>query len=320
LEIKSSILAFTLKKCLKGSYELIAAIPLTRNGDFLPSANTMEFLNKNGVKIKYFSNPHLNCRKEKIPGDFIGNKIYALKIPVKGSKVMFLDSDIICIKDFHIQISSFPDEFYGKQANRANVNKWEEIYSLFNLSMPDILVPCTVDNKIIPPYFNSGVLIFDSKIIKEFLKVWEKYFIELSSRIYIKSKLYKPYHRDQVALSLAINKLNIHITFLGEEYNFPVRSKKIKDYKNIIFAHYHDPFSAYNTKIIREEILSIALIYPEFIEIIKLSKLFYSLFFGTVICRGGLIFRKSLRRIYLKYKNIFKRELYRLRNTLIKHR
>ena len=122
LEIKSMLLATSLKRYLRCEYELVAAIPepATRWGSI--SKNTLDLIQTLGVRTA----PVINRINENYP---IGNKVACLGIETQAEKIVFLDSDILCLREFAPEFNApfhaKPDEklSFFSQAWFLNVKK-----------------------------------------------------------------------------------------------------------------------------------------------------------------------------------------------------
>jgi lipopolysaccharide biosynthesis glycosyltransferase len=239
LEIKSLLLIKSLKKYLPSTtFEINVLIPC----DQVPLLKTtIEYFEKLGCRIKIFSNElyHIG-HKSVIPGDKVSNKIYFLDDKEqKYNRLVFLDSDIMLIKPFNPSNLYIDKQFSAKQANRANVKRWEEIYSALGIPYPQELFACGLDGVMIPPYFNSGFISINPTFREELFNVWKDIFLSISTPVFLGEGLFHPFNRDQVSLALAINKLGVEYDILPEIYNYSLKSKT--PIEEAVFIHYHDP-------------------------------------------------------------------------------
>ena len=94
LEIKSMLLAASLKENLRCNYELIAAIPQPESRWGKISENTEKLIKKLGIrKVEIENQIDLNYP--------IGNKVSCFGIESGADKIIFLDSDILCVRNFN---------------------------------------------------------------------------------------------------------------------------------------------------------------------------------------------------------------------------
>ena len=172
---------------------------------------------------------------------------------------------MVALQNFYLEeaISGIRDIII-KPANRSNISSWEKIYNLVGQAFPKDTVVTSVDKKRIPPYFNSGVIGLRNSIREKFSQTWVKYFEGMWEEQEIRKFGIPSFHRDQVALSLTLNELNIKPDLLQENYNFPLRGKKINKKTIPFLAHYHRPYMVYSSKLLKEEFLRFLTEYPEF--------------------------------------------------------
>lgn len=265
LSLKAAFLLHTLKKYIAGSYHFYVAVP--EEDDLFSDQNEwlIQFYRSEGANIITFNNTFLKGKKIRIPGDVVSNKIFALKYNFKEEQVLFLDSDIAAIRPLQIEtLSRISDKVSCKPANRNHNIDWEKLYSLFDLDFPKEKVVTSVDRMLIPPYFNSGVMLINSEIRNTLVSKWEKYFDLLSSKELISGKLFPVFHRDQVALSLALQSLGYKVDQLDEHYNFPLRARKIDKSDLPVLIHYHHPVSVYFNQWLYREFMEFTGLRPEF--------------------------------------------------------
>ncbi len=231
LEIKSLLLAVTLKAMLRSNYELVAAVPGPASVWGEPSADTLAALAALGVRVAPIVNPIG-------PHYPIGNKLACHAVPTSADIVVFLDSDIVCMRDLPddaMRQSSFaakPADLRTVSASRA---VWEPIYAAAGVAMPDALMATTVSGEPGPPYFNSGV------VFAERAAGLSAAWIECARIIDASGAIGDNRHwLDQISLPVAVYKLGLSYTVLDENYNFPAHLKPVPDAAPI-FCHYHWP-------------------------------------------------------------------------------
>jgi len=298
LAIKSLLLAYTFRQQSNAKdFDLICFVP----EESIHRLSTLAILKKLNVEVVPFRNELFESKSPLIPGDKVSNKLYFLTVQNKYERIVFFDSDMICIKPFEIDCFLFKTPFSAKQADRANVTKWEEIYNLFGLTQPTTRHTCTVDKELLPPYFNAGHINVSCEISHNLFSTWIKYFKELSQPVNLDKNLYNSFNRDQVALSLAIRQLDIEVTFMDEIYNYPIRSKPPT--KDVTFAHYHDAITVRKDKTMYHLYRSMIDALEICPKLIRKESLEWSLIMNNFIFRlllshkiGKRLFRKAIRR------------------------
>lgn len=241
LEIMTSFLVWSLKRYCQGEYSIHIGVPEAGPHALPLQPEIADYFTSQGACIFSFSNKFIQAKKVIIEGDLISNKLYGLSNSFPGETVVFLDSDTVAIKHFEASCLTPERDLMVKPANRANVRQWREIYKMVEIEYPDTTITTTGDKKILPPYFNSGVISFNRKILPPLRTKWEELHTILSRSDFLDKKLYPPFHRDQVALALAIQDSGIDVQLLHECYNCPVRYKKIRTL-NPVLLHYHNPY------------------------------------------------------------------------------
>jgi hypothetical protein len=232
LEIKSMLLATSLKRYLRCEYELVAAIPepATRWGSI--SKNTLDLIQTLGVRTA----PVINRINENYP---IGNKVACLGIETQAEKIVFLDSDILCLREF---APEFDAPFHAKPADLAtftntdHVSQWQPVYDLCQLSLPPERVISSTSGQLMLPYFNAGVIVVQNGL--GFAQVWEECCQKIDAAASITKK--RPW-LDQIALPIAVNQLSLQYKCLDERFNYPVHLKPLP--KSTVLSpflcHYH---------------------------------------------------------------------------------
>jgi hypothetical protein len=300
LEIKTAFLIYTLKKQLKDDFRLYVCIPESNQYLSGPSDLSLKFYNDFNTKLCTFRNPLLERRHELIKGDLISNKIYALSVNFAEDRIVFLDSDIAALNNFDFN-SFFPrnHDLIIKPANRANINSWEKIYKMFGQSMPESYITTEIDKKRTPPYFNAGVIGIKNEIKNTFWLIWAKYFEHLWDESIIRKLAIPPFHRDQIALSLAINEMKIKYSLIPEEYNFPFRGKKFNRENLPKLVHYHRPYAIFSSGILKEEFKEFIKVRPEFNKLILKYSNWKNLSGSNFLIARATRLRETLR--YKKY-------------------
>jgi hypothetical protein len=231
IETKALLLAASLKRALRGEHELIAAVPTPAEiwGELSP--DTRAQLHEFGVRIVPIENP--------IDPDYrIGNKLACIDVPTNADKIVFLDSDILCLRDFG-DPSCLRVPFAAKPADlrtfAAAAETWAPLYAAVHVELPPLRLPTTVSGEFGLAYFNSGVIFVDNGL--KFGQAW----IDCANTIRGTPTMREQRHwLDQAALPLAVHRLGLAYTALDERYNFPAHLKPLTE-EPPFFCHYHWP-------------------------------------------------------------------------------
>jgi hypothetical protein len=238
LEIKSAILAFSLNKVYHNLTKVFVLIPRHRKEQIAPSTYTI--FEQLSVNCCFFDN-HITSEKQNVARfDPMSNKFFGIGQLDYNGDIVFLDSDMICLDKISPEILDFPLSVkpadYGLRAN------WKAIYSKVEIPFPKRTSKSTVDAVEEPGYYNTGMIIINGQIKDQLCNEWELCFKFVSDEKILKQNLFNPYHCDQLAFALAVNKLNITINEIPERFNFPARSRACIA-NDTVFAHYHDCFT-----------------------------------------------------------------------------
>lgn len=238
LEIKSVLLATSLKRYLQADYECVAAIPEPAKRWGQVSPLTLTLLKQLGVRFAPITN--------RIADDYpIGNKVAALGIETTAPMRIFLDSDILCLREFDLDrllpafienpraiLSIKPADLLSSAPDST---VWQQVYTSFSLPMPTWRVITSVSGDLIWPYFNAGVLAVHSDL--DFASSWEKTCQILEATPTVSHK--RPW-LDQLALSVVIAQLNLQPHCLDERFNYPAHLKPLPASLPFL-CHYHWP-------------------------------------------------------------------------------
>lgn len=257
LEVKSLLLAASLREYVEGEYELVAGIP--EAPERAPRSVTMELLDRLDVRRAGLRNP--------IGDHFpIANKIPCLGLPTSADLSVFLDSDILCLHPLRL-----PGELRGPLAAKPadmptfgeDLSNWRHVYESLGHSLPDRRLLSTFDQKLMPPYFNAGVICVAEP--EPFAVRWA----ELSRILDRDEAVDSAIHLDQISLPVVVLERGLEFHCLDEHYNFPAHLKPLPLDRVPILLHYHW------APIIRREPLANALVvrlaekYPELREVMQ---------------------------------------------------
>jgi hypothetical protein len=299
LELKAAFLIYSLRKNLRGNYNIYIGIPSANRFISEPSPMFISFCIKNKVEIYNFENTYLKNSETIKEGDLVSNKIFACCRSFEEEHIVFLDTDIVLLQNLDVKsLVSGTVSIKLKPANRANITQWTKIYHIVDLQMPVQRVVSSIDKLAMPPYFNSGVIVMNSQFSKKLIEDWQKYFYMLSEE-----KIYRPikypfFHRDQISLSLAICSCRMEYSILDEKFNYPVRGKKINKNSPPYLVHYHNAYSVYFERQLRKEFLEFKKQYPDFLE--EAKSIWKDLFAENFVIRTRVAFSEYIR--FKKYK------------------
>lgn len=255
LEGLSLLLVASLKRFLRCDYELIAAVP--QPGGALGEIDPMTYhlLNEMGVRIEHFDNPISGNRK----GDLLTNKIYCFQIPTAMDKVVFLDSDLLCLREFAGD-PRFATPFNAAPTFLATGKNWEKVYQAADVPLPTRQIPTLFSNELQPPYFNSGFIAVDQSLARNLFDNWMTCFARINEKGAMDDNLY---FREQVSLSVALMKMRIDYDVLDENYNFWVKARPLDEQNLPYFLHHTWPFPpVYHQPVLIDLVRSLVAEYP----------------------------------------------------------
>lgn len=255
LEGMALLLAASLKRYLRCEYELIAIIPTPSELWGTVNPETFEILAEMGVRISYINNPTERIKK----GDQLTNKLYCLQVPTKMDKAVFVDSDILCLREFDDE-PRFAAQFNAAPTFKATGRNWENIYAAVGLPMTSDRMMTLFSEEEQPPYFNSGFFTVDSSLSKTLVESWFECFNLIDQSGAMEDN---PYFREQVSLSMAVMKLGLKYDVLDWRYNYWVKSAPVKTDDLPYFLHHTWPKAPiFDQPILKEMVQSYVREYP----------------------------------------------------------
>ena len=236
LEAGALLLAASLRRSLSVEYELIAAIPNPSDvwgklGDL-----TLELLAELDVRVVSVSN-------EFGPERPTANKIDCMRISTDADKLVFLDSDMLCLQQFE-------EEHFGAPINVVpaygmSFDQWDAAYRAAGVPMPSTIQPTLMSQEVGPPYFNSGFVAADRGV--SLGDAW----LACMRAIVLDETVAPSRFEDQASLAIAIESLDVPYERLDERFNWPQFHKPVDDRRLPYFCHYseramlrHDPVLA----------------------------------------------------------------------------
>lgn len=295
LEGLALLLAASLKRFLNCKYELIAAVPQPGGkwGDLSPV--TYELFERMGVRIEYFNNPISGDRL----GDLLTNKLYCFQIPTKMEKTVFLDSDLLCLREF-VGNRRFAAPFNAAPTFLATGRNWESIYEAVGLSLPKETMTPLFSEDTQPPYFNSGFVGISTELAPALFDTWLDCFNTINETKVMEDNLY---FREQVSLSLAVIKMGLPYDTLDKNYNFWVKAHPLDKQKLPFFLHHTWPNPpVYHQPHLIELVRSLVDSYPEMKPLVAKTRWKYYLRPAWMIAINQKMFaqRPTLRKLFGK--------------------
>ncbi|MGH8040964.1 MAG: hypothetical protein ACREPN_02845 [Rudaea sp.] len=267
LEIKALLLAASLRRQLRADHDLIAAVPVPAEQWGELSAATRRMLVRLQVHVRPIENP--------IGADYpIGNKLACLSTVMGGGAAVFLDSDILCLRDVtHAPAADFAAKPADKRTFPGGVDAWQPLYAANGVSVPQLSIETTVSAEPGPPYFNSGVVFTTAPV--RLGAAWIECARTLSSVLTARGQRH---WLDQVALPIAVRMCGLDYGCLEDAWNFPAHLQPLPA-RPPVFCHYHWPHvlraDALLLKQVRElaaehaELRAIAATHPDWTDLLK---------------------------------------------------
>lgn len=212
-----------------------------------PGVGTLEALEALGVRVERVVNPFGSAYP-------IGNKLACLGIPTSARRLVFLDSDIVAVRDLvdpqlfvkHSFLSAKPADLASVPAGR---DFWEAAYALFGLSLPADRMTASVTGELMPPYFNAGCL--SVNVGTDFAEVWKDTALVIDNAQVLPAQ-YRV-HLDQVSLSIALARAGVTYSCVSEEINYPAHLKPLNPGRPPLLVHYHWPSVLRREPLLRQE-------------------------------------------------------------------
>ncbi|RLD68597.1 MAG: hypothetical protein DRI95_02585, partial [Bacteroidetes bacterium] len=283
LELKAMLLAASLKENLRGNYELVAAIPEPKSiwGEISPL--TKKLISQFGIRT-------VGIKNEIDINYPIGNKLACFNIQTDADKIVFLDSDILCLKPFYPE-EHFTAQFCATPINRHWFNEWKQVYELFDIPYPTERFRTKLTNEEILPCYNAGLIVVDNGL--DFSNEWIECCKIIDGAEHIVDK--RPW-LDQIALPIAVNLLNLKTKVLDKRFNYPHACPIVAE--TPFFHHFPGLTYILNEEIVHNFILALTKKHPLLKENCKLLPGLKPLFINKT--RKQLIkpIRKAKRKLY----------------------
>jgi hypothetical protein len=225
LEAGALLLAASLRRSLRVEYELIAGTPSPSDVWGTPGDLTLELLAELDVRVVSVSNLFGPERPT-------ANKIDCMRISTDADKLVFLDSDMLCLRQFDEEHFAAPINVvpaYGR-----SFDQWDAAYRAAGVPMPAAIEPTLMSQELGPPYFNSGFVAADRDV--PLGDAWLA-----CMRAIVEDETVAPSRfEDQASLAIAIESLDVPYERLDERFNWPQFHKPLDDRHLPYFCHYSE--------------------------------------------------------------------------------
>ncbi|WP_333678561.1 hypothetical protein [Dyella sp.] len=229
LEAKSVLFAASFRCRANGYHHLTAAIPGPAELWPQPEPQTLQTLESLGVRLSHVQNS--------VGRDYpYGNKMECLSIPTDCSATVYIDSDILMMRDFGDDVlPERPLCAVPASLSHAKEHEWASFYAAYGLDMPEWRQLTLISQEPTPPYFNGGLLVVRN--VPAFGETWAESCRTLREIPGIPNKIRNRF-LDQFGVTIAAARLNLEISMLPMQWNFPSWSLELGDQPTPIFFHY----------------------------------------------------------------------------------
>jgi hypothetical protein len=241
LEIKALLLAASLRRFLTCNAELIACLPEPESQWGAVSPEALRVLASLGVRTVAIR----NVIDDAYP---IGNKVTCLDVATDADRMVFLDTDILCLEPFDPG-RWFARGFNAKPADAVgfvdNPQDWQAVYGMFGVVGLGRRVVTSVAGQVICPYFNAGVIGVPAR--SGLGALWADCCRTLAAADALwenRSLPAKWPFLDQISLPVAVARAGLDVAILGERLNFPANLRPLAaaaEEGGPILCHYHRP-------------------------------------------------------------------------------
>lgn len=164
-----------------------------------------------------------------------GNKVYACAAPRDERFTLFLDTDMLPLREFDLSFLMRPNIAAGVQG-RVNTwtnaqNEWDKVYQHAGCSGP-VAFNAVGDETLAYPYLNAGLLFFAGPDLG---RIWRDVSLKVDFDDNIKDK--RPW-LDQITLPAAISGQGAALVFLQNHWNRSCKAE-VAEKNNVKILHYH---------------------------------------------------------------------------------
>lgn len=257
LELKSLLLAASLRQQSRTRAELIAAVPNVLGQNGAPSESTLRALDDLGARVVTIQNRVIGHHKRE--GDLLINKAYCLGIETQAQRLAFVDSDILCLRPWDETALLKPQYLSAKPVDLQTERRWTELYDVFGMRVPETQILSTRSAEPGPPYFNSGFIVVEPFVGRQLRDLWLDTFTKITASGAMDDN---PFFREQVSLAVAVQRAKLDFGLLEEEYNYPAHLTPVREDRLPVFAHYHRPDVIADNDVLRESLRSLSRSHP----------------------------------------------------------
>ncbi len=241
IEPKAALLAATLRSYIHSGNELIAAIPQYPEVQ-APSQATLSFLRQLDVRTVAIGNPV-------DPSYLYAHKIECFSIPTAAERMVFLDSDILCLREFRHEPVLGNCEFAARLTDFSDIQpaRWKQLYRHCGLGEPQFDHHSIATREPMPLCFNSGVVVTSQPV--PLYQGWSEFACKLNDKQRFPET--RPF-LDQISLPFAVTELGLDITLLTTNHHWSSAIFPIDIFAPPLFAHYHDSCNLLGDKILAD--------------------------------------------------------------------
>ncbi|HSN01237.1 MAG TPA: hypothetical protein VLS52_09545 [Rudaea sp.] len=248
LEIKSLLLAASLREIFGDAPQLIAAVPQPASVWRAPSSAALEMLRRLRVDVQTVENP--------IGVEYpIGNKLACFGVTTQARTVAVLDSDILCLREFDSDpaaATGFAAKPADKRTFPGGAEVWQPLYAACGMTPCARQVTTTFSGEPGPPYFNSGVVFATAPA--RLGAAWVECARTLNPLLEAQGQRH---WLDQVALPIAARRCTLDWSELDEDWNFPAHLRPLGASRPYL-CHYHWPQVIAGEPRLRERVRELA--------------------------------------------------------------
>lgn len=237
LEVQACLLAATLREHLGNEFALVAAVPNSSRATSSISPLTASFLRDLDLQISTFANPLIDSSSNAAPPVrfLLANKIAAIRdLDYSGEKLIFLDSDQLCLADFTRDVSLMAPvtvRNVGWIGAKFTHGHLPSIYEAAGVDIPSerIMIRDPDDSSkalFVPLDANTSFISLDTNLARSVGTRWMELFKTLEETpglIDVKSR----HFQEQVTFTPSVRSLGLAVVFVPE----PSQP----------FFHYHQP-------------------------------------------------------------------------------
>jgi len=262
LEIKSALLAASLKRNLRCRHELIACINAP-NVWGKPDPLTMQLFARLGVRTEEVDNvadPEF--------ADAI--KIACLRVRANAEKIVYVDSDMLCMAPFGddprfvIPLNLKPADL---QSFTDSEDVWRAAYALAGVAFPERRMRASLSGQDGPPLFQGGLIALERDV--QLADAWQDIALKFRTDPEMRKHVGVS---DLPSLAVAVHALGTSYDLLNERYEFPLHLRPLRDQPPPLFCHYQSPGVIRREPQVNRLVQELASEHPEIASLMAASK------------------------------------------------